>query len=350
MHPQELLQRCADLGFALAGVCEAAPSDHGGHVLRWIAEGRHGEMRYLATRVEMRLDPRVLVPGARSILLVADRYADGRSDRLGRPLFGRIARYARGRDYHRTMRRRLTLLRDECRARWPDERFRACVDTAPLLEREHAARAGLGRIGKHTLLIAPGLGSWLLLGAIVSTMIFELTPAVPTGDPCGTCTRCIDACPTACITPWSVDASACLSYLTLEHRGEIDPRFHAAMGDWLVGCDVCQEVCPHCQPTRRSRRAGIHPDYQASQDGIEVLKILDWTEADRAQVAEGTALERVSLPMLKRNAAIVAANTCPSQCRGEVIERLRRLAAAEEEPEMVRRTAERCAGRLAEEV
>jgi epoxyqueuosine reductase len=337
---QSILSRCTALGFARVGICDARPSSHADHVARWIAEGRHGEMQYLASRVELRLDPRALIPGAASIIVVADRYADGRPDRRGRSFHGRIARYARGRDYHVVLRRRLELLRDECLVEWPQHRFRVCVDTAPLLEREHAARAGLGAIGKNTLLIEPGVGSWLLLGAIVSTMHLELPGHSLAGDPCGTCTRCITACPTGCIDDWSVDASVCVSYLTLEHRSVIDEGVHAAIGDWLAGCDVCQEVCPHSQPTRRARRAPIREEYAALRDGFDVLSILEWQEEDRRRVAEGTPLERISLPMLQRNAAIVAVNTCPPGERAALRERLTRIAADPGRSEIVRAAAE----------
>lgn len=307
-------------------------------------------MEYLSKRLSLRLDPGELVEGARSIVCVADRYADGRPDTLGRPFFGRIARYARSRDYHEVLRERVEAVRDACRARWPGQRFRACVDTAPLLEREHAARAQLGRVGKHTLLIEPGVGSWTVLGAIVSTM--ELVPSDPPpwpDDPCGACTRCVDACPTRCIGEFTVDASACVSYLTIEHRGGIAERFHAAIGDWLVGCDVCQEACPHNQPTRRARSAPPRAEYAPRGQGFagfDALEVLDWTEDDRRRAVEDTALERVSLTMLKRNAIIVAANTCPPERRDRLQARLVSLASDACADPIVRETAEQALRRV----
>lgn len=343
-----ILARCDELGFARAGICAAEPSAHGDHVRRWLDEGRHGEMAYLAKRAAMRLDPAKLVEGAKSIVCVADRYHDGRPDLLGRPLFGRIARYARGRDYHLVMRDRVEAIRDECRAKWPEHRFRACIDTAPLLEREHAARAQLGRVGKHTLLMEPGVGSWLLLGGVVSTMELDPTeppPAWP-DDPCGACTRCIDACPTKCIGEFTVDASACVSYLTIEHRSAIAEGFHEAIGDWLVGCDVCQEVCPHSQPTRRSKSAPRRDDHAPRRDGFDAMAILDWSEEDRARAVADTALERVSLAMLKRNAIIVAANTCPVGGREGLRARLGAMVGDAREDTMVRETARQTVARM----
>jgi len=349
---QDIIHLCTTLGFARVGICDAARSDHAEQVTRWIEQGRHGEMRYLARRLDLRLDPRAMVPGALSVIVVADRYADGRPDRRGRAFHGRIGRYARGRDYHIVLRGRLEALRDECLQRWPEQRFRVCVDTAPLLEREHAARAGVGAIGRNTMLIEPGVGSWLLLGAIVSTMRLEVPDVLQVSqpaDPCGTCTRCIEACPTSCIGEWSIDASACVSYLTLEHRSAVDERFHAAIGDWLAGCDVCQEVCPHCQPTRRALRAPKRAEYEALRDGLGALAVLDWTEEDRRRMVEGTALERVSLAMLQRNAAIVAVNTCPPAQRAELRSRLAQIAGDSERPEIVRAAADAGVRRLGAE-
>jgi epoxyqueuosine reductase len=321
--------RCRDLGFALAGVCRAEPTSYREDYLRWISAGRHGEMGYLARNVEARLDPRVLVPGAKSIICVGDRYwVEGAGTKAGRhegtkdapspptPLpegdgsrRGRVARYARGEDYHSVMKKRLRALCDDLRAHYPEHTFRACVDTAPVLEREHAQRAGLGAVGKNTLLIRRGEGSYFLLGEIITTL--EIPPSEPSApDPCGSCTRCINACPTGAIARegWSVDATKCISYLTIEHRGEIDPQYHEAMGDWIFGCDICQEVCPHNQPTERSSRAEIQPAYSPRRDSFNLLDVLGWSEDDRRRAFARSSMKRAKLHMMKRNAAIAAAN------------------------------------------
>ena len=178
MPSERVLHRCRQLGFASAGICEAAPADRPDSLRDWLAAGRQGEMNYLQRNVEVRLDPRRLLEGARSIICVADRHADG-SKHPGSRNEGRIARYAQGDDYHRVMKKRLRVLSDELWTEFPEHRFRVCVDTAPLLEREHAARAGLGAVGKHTLLIERSVGSYLLLGAIVTTLPPE-TVEMPT--------------------------------------------------------------------------------------------------------------------------------------------------------------------------
>lgn len=302
-----VLAAAREIGFAAAAITDAAPPRHLDALRRWVAEGRHGEMDWIADRLDLLADPGRLLEGARSVIVVADRYHDGRPDRAIAGA-GRIARYARGRDYHRTIRRRLERLVEMLEIRLPGASFRVCVDTAPLLEREYAARSGLGRIGKHTLAITRGLGSWTLLGEVLTTAEIAATPSDPAPDPCGTCTRCIDACPTGAISPFSVDATRCVSYLTIEHRGEIPTEHHAGLGDWIFGCDICQEVCPHNQPTRAMRRGPTELALAPRRQGFDLLEVLGWTEEDRREAFVVSALKRVKLPMLQRNAAIAAAN------------------------------------------
>jgi epoxyqueuosine reductase len=356
-----ILERCRALGFALAGVARAAPSDRARELRQWLGAGRHGEMHYLASAEDVLVDPARLLPGARSIICVADRYHDGAADPPADPGAGprgRIARYARGRDYHRAMRLRLHALADELRASHPGAAFRSCVDTAPLLEREHAQRAGLGAVGKHTLLIEFGGSSYLLLGEIVTTLDLAPTEEPPSGpgapdpgapdpgapapgshDPCGTCTRCVDACPTGAIAPWSVDATRCISYLTIEHRGPIDRALHEPMGDWIFGCDVCQEVCPHNQPTERKRAAAVHGAYAPRRSAFALLEVLAWTEDDRRRAFAGSAMKRAKLVMMKRNALIAAGNALRRRPDPALRARIEEIAAAEGEDELVRATA-----------
>jgi epoxyqueuosine reductase len=336
-----ILDRCLDLGFALAGIAPAEPTRRAAELNQWLDAHRHGEMTYLDQNRALLLDPTRLVEGAKSIICVADRYHDGSADvgSVGgsRPR-GRIARYARGADYHRVMKQRLHQLCDELASEHPDETFRACVDTAPLLEREYAERAGLGSIGKHTLLIERGVGSYLLLGEIVTTLELEpSTPAAP--DPCGSCRRCIDACPTDAISLWSVDATKCISYLTIEHRSPIDEVFHELMEDWIFGCDICQDVCPHNQPTERTGDAPVHEAYAPRRTGFDLLEVLGWTEADRRAAFTGSAMKRAKLSMMKRNALIVAGNALMEGDHPALRARIEAIARDDDEDPMVRETA-----------
>ncbi|MFU8830156.1 MAG: tRNA epoxyqueuosine(34) reductase QueG, partial [Phycisphaerales bacterium] len=313
-------------GFALAGVAPASPSAHGEHVREWLASGKHGEMNWLGEHVDQRLDPAVMVPGARSVLLVGELYAtrnDGADEQ--RAGVGRIARYARGRDYHKGMRKRLIALADAAREEFglgEGDVLRAFVDTAPVLEREHAARAGIGWVGKHTLLIHPEKGSWFFLGGLISTVEISVPGEQRVvADHCGTCTRCIEACPTDAITAHEVDATRCISYLTIEHRSAIDPGFHESIGDWLYGCDICQEVCPHnseregrdvgeVNPALRARCTDLDAEHGRAPDGsgFDLLKVLGWSEDDRREAFQSSAMKRAKLDMMKRNALIVLTN------------------------------------------
>lgn len=339
---RSVLQRCHDLGFALAGVAPVRATRYERELRDWLAAGSHGEMQYLAEHLRERLDPRRIVPGARSILCVADRYHDGGPEpeqSPGQRPRGRVARYARGDDYHQVIKKRLHRLADELAGEFPGEIFRACVDTAPVLEREVAQRAGLGAVGKHTLLIEPGVGSWLLLGELITTL--ELAPSEPSGeDPCGSCTRCIDACPTGAIAPWTVDATRCISYLTIEHRSVIAPDFHEAIGDWIFGCDVCQDVCPHNQPTERAAGAPVHPAYAPRREGFDLLEVLGWDEQGRRDAFVRSAMKRAKLAMMKRNAIIVAGNVLARRDEPALRQRIEAIAVDADEDELVRRTAQ----------
>ena len=300
-------QRALEIGFDLVGIASAAPSAHREYVRHWLDEGRAGSMEYLARRIDERTDPATYLPGALSVVCVAINYHVP-LERV-RPeesaYQGRIARYALGDDYHELIKSRLHALADWMRDLAPEARTRACVDTAPVLERELAARAGVGWVGKHTGVLNAEIGSWLLLGEILTTL--PLPPDEPATDHCGTCTRCIDACPTAAITaPYQLDASRCISYLTIEHRDEIPPEFHEPIGDWLYGCDVCQDVCPH----NRQAPAAIDPALQPRfpSGSLDVREVAGWKEHDYRSRLRGSAMKRVKLPVLLRNAAIVARN------------------------------------------
>jgi epoxyqueuosine reductase len=349
---QPFLDLARGAGFSIAGIADARPSDHAEALRRWIAEGQHGSMAWLADDLEVRIDPGRLLPGVRSVLCVADRYAAPSPERRAAswPPRGRIARYARGQDYHVVMRDKLRALAKELRRRHPGEEFRIACDLLPVLERELAARAGIGLVGKHTLVIEPGGGSWILLGEVLTTVPIERTPRPGRSDPCGACTLCIEACPTEAITPFAVNASRCLAYTTIEHRGRIDPELLAPTDDWLFGCDLCQEVCPHNGPSRRKRRRPIDPRYAERMSSLDLLEILGWTEEDRLQATLRSAVRRAELEMLKRNAIICLGNALAKSGGASVdravVARLEAIAGGAEESALVRSTAADVLARL----
>ncbi|MFM9902054.1 MAG: tRNA epoxyqueuosine(34) reductase QueG [Polaromonas sp.] len=348
---REAIAHCEAQGFALAGICPVAPTQRGPELDAWLAAGKHGDMAWLESEVALRKDPARELSGARSMILVADQYADGAADPPLPQGSGRIARYARGRDYHWFIKRRLHLLNDVFRKRFPGHKFRSFVDTAPVLEREHAARAGLGWIGKHTLLIHPRAGSYLLLGGTLTTMNLRMPePPGPTPDACGACTRCIDACPTGAITPYSVDARRCIAYLTIEHRGPADPTLQPRVGDWIFGCDVCQEVCPHNTPRSGAPRR-VNPAYQSERRAFDLIEMLGWTLEQKRKAIEGSAMKRADLDMLKRNAVVALGNQAARSGSpggaGEALAALRGASIDQSLHEMVRQAAAQALDRLA---
>ncbi|MDH3584235.1 MAG: tRNA epoxyqueuosine(34) reductase QueG [Phycisphaerae bacterium] len=330
----QIKARALELQFALCGIAEARPSDHGDHVRDWLAAGHHGEMSWLDRNLETRLDPRQLLHGARSVICVADRIPA--SPPGPAPIgHGRVAAYAQVDDYHKVLKRRLFRLADGLRPAYPQHGFRVCVDTAPVLEHEHAQRAGIGWVGKHTLTLHARLGSHLLLGEILTTL--PLPADEPAEDHCGTCTRCIDACPTDCIRPYQLDASRCLSYLTIEHRGPIDPDFFPAMGDWIYGCDICQDVCPFNQ---RPHTDPPPDGYGRRPASLGLLQVLAWNEQDRRAAFTRSAMKRAKLDQMKRNALIVAGNQLRRHPDPALRHRLEQVSHDPDETDMVRATAQ----------
>ncbi len=335
---QEVVDLCISHGFAIAGVANASRSVHDAALVQWLKDEKQGEMEWMQRNVDVRLDPRNLVEGAKSVICVADRYGKLEGEEIGNR-DGRVARYARGCDYHKTMKKRLHAVCDVLKEKYPDSVFRGCVDTAPILEREFAQRAGIGAVGKHTLLIEQGVGSWLFLGAIVTTATIEPS-RINQSDPCATCTRCIEACPTDAITPWEVDARKCISYLTIEHRGDIEPDYYSEIGRWLFGCDICQEVCPHNQPNEVSDAAPIHESYSPMMESLDVLDVLGWDEEARRLVFRGSAMKRAKLGMVRRNAVIVAGNILAGQVDEALWSKLKSIANDQSEDPLVRTAAQ----------
>jgi epoxyqueuosine reductase len=288
-----------DLGFDRVAIGPAGPPDHGAEFRQWMEAGHAGTMAYLGRRIEERLDPARLLPGAVSIVCVALNYHQGDASD---PSWAPVARYAWGRDYHDVMAPRLDRLAAHLRD-VAGARCRAYVDTGPVLERDMAARAGLGWIGKNTMLLAPGLGSWFFIGVLLTTV--ELDHDTPLPDRCGSCRACLDACPTrAFVAPYVLDARRCISYLTIEHRGAIDPALHDGMGQWQFGCDLCQSVCPWNRKAGVTREPAFRP--AAPYPGAEA--VLAMSDAEFRHAFEGSALSRPKAEGMRRNAAIALEN------------------------------------------
>lgn len=311
---ERLFAEARALGFARVGVARAEPLAIEGERLRaWLAAERHGVMTYMADSAAARVDPTLahgapggpgLLPSAKSVIVLAMPYARG-SERVG-PTPGRVARYARGRDYHNVAGRRARTL-----AKWlrrQGHKCRATCDTMPIMERAWAERAGLGFIGKNCCLIVPGLGSHVLLATVLTSA--ELEPDAPQPERCGSCTLCLEGCPTrAFVAPRELDARKCISYLTIEESRPPPEELRAQLGDWLFGCDVCQDVCPFNRtavPTEESTRAFAADPRWDAHDAAALLRM---DEATFAAYAAGSPIQRAGRSGMARNAAIVLGNS-----------------------------------------
>lgn len=285
------------LEFAPVGI-----TPHADAFQQWLNQGHHGDMTYLSRNVAVRVDPRARMPGAQTAVVVAMNHAHRRPPDPG-GLTGAVARYAWGRDYHnilgKRVRRLVRRLRADGMGAWGG------VDTAPVLERSWGWAAGAGFVGKNTLLIVPGTGSWMLLGVVFIDGVLDSPIAVPLGDHCGTCRRCLDICPTHAFTSDRVlDARRCLSYWNIESRDLAPAQIRAAQGRWFFGCDLCQEVCPH----NHHPPDADHPDLQPRHAWVDLPQILATPDAALLERFTGTPLRRPGASGLKRNAAVCLGN------------------------------------------
>lgn len=304
--PEERIkEKARALGFDAVGITTAVPPGHDSHAAAWLSAGMHGEMGYLERRADLRSGPlgdERLLPRARSVVVLAARYAGPDSSA------GAVARYARGADYHDTIRAMENALGRWVEETWPGEKTRGFVDSGPIRERELAARAGLGWQGKHTNLISLDLGNWFFLGALLTTL--DLAPDPPvTANHCGTCTRCIAACPTgALLAPQTLDARRCVSYLTIELRGPIPRDLRPLLGDRIFGCDDCLAACPWNERAQAGRATILAArTVEANPDLLGWLDLLSSDEAFRARFA-GTPLLRTKREGLRRNVCVALGN------------------------------------------
>lgn len=308
-------QKAASLGFDLCGIAPVDDFPELPFLQEWLAKGYAGEMAWMARTAERRADARHVVPDARSVIATGTLYNTDRpySDALP-PEVARISRYAWGDDYHDVLKARLEQLLAWMREQ-SDEPFdaRAYVDTGPVQERVYAQYAGLGWIGKNTCLINPELGSWLFLGEIICTLALE--PDTQGLEQCGSCTRCLEACPTgALVEPGVLDSTCCLSYLTIELRTEIPDEHRRALGSHIYGCDICQEVCPYNQPAPVSEAV----EWQA-RAGLDLPRLVElWRrpDAELRRLTKGGAMTRAKIAGLRRNIAVAIGNSGDAEAIG----------------------------------
>ena len=326
MTPSEVKNAARECGFELAGVTRAVPlAEDSRRYLEWVDRGMAGAMGYLTDRrAGVRTDPRLLLASARSIICVGKLYnrPEMRSTEWADPDCGWVSRYAWGEDYHDVIRKGLEQL---ARKLGDGHEWKICVDTAPLLERSYAREAGLGWIGKNTCLINQEVGSWVFLGEILTSL--ELEPDSPPPDRCGTCTRCIDACPTQAIAPdgYQIDARLCIPYFTIELRGSVPEEMRAGIGQHVFGCDICQDVCPW------NRRAPVaeDPAFEPKHFAPPLDELAALSEDEFREMFRLSPIQRAKYSGFLRNVAIAMGNSGQEKFR-EPLERL-----AESPDEMV---------------
>lgn len=297
-----------ELGFQEVAITDVDLAPYAEHLAEWIARNFHGEMDYMARNQDLRLQPELLHPGTLRVICVRMDYAQQRDnslDFIDKKDIAYVARYARGRDYHKLVRKRLQKLADKIQQTAGPMGYRAFVDSAPVLERALAEKSGLGWIGKNTMLINKDAGSWFFLGELFTDLPLPVdTPDLPH---CGSCHACIDACPTnAFVQPNQMDARRCISYLTIELRDSIPEEFRAAMGNRVFGCDDCQLVCPWNKFTEPSQEADFSPRHRL--DDSSLVELFAWSEEEFLRNTEGSAIRRIGYECWLRNLAVGLGN------------------------------------------
>lgn len=319
MLKTRLLEQARSLGFNVLGVTPALPSPRLDAYLRWVDMGLYGTMGYLARedRVIRRRDLNVILPDVRSIIMVGLDYAAFNIPEsvLRDPLRGRISNYAWGGDYHPVMQPRLESL-----AAWLHEqaemKHRVYVDTGAILERSHAQQAGLGFIGKNTMLIHPRRGSYFFLGEILTTLEFDDYDTPQPETLCGGCTRCLKACPTGAFPqPYVLDARRCISYLTIELKGEIPLELRPLMGNWIYGCDVCQQVCPFVRRFAEETTEAVFRTLEVDRAAPPLRDMLTMTPAEFQHRFTGSAILRIGYERFLRNGCVAAGNASAPELR-----------------------------------
>ena len=297
------------LGFQQIGITDVDLSQYEPRFLAWLKKGFHGEMDYMEKHGSKRSRPAELIPGTIRIISARMDYLPPDTaifDVLNNPAKGYISRYALGRDYHKLMRKRLALLTEKISAAIGTVGYRAFCDSAPVLEKAIAEKAGLGWIGKHTNVINKKAGSWFFLGEIYTDLPLPIDEPVSKSH-CGSCTACIDICPTqAIVGPYQLDARRCISYHTIELRGAIPTEFRPLMGNRIYGCDDCQLVCPWNKFAKFTNETEFHPRHQL--DAPDLIALFAWTEAEFLKKTEGSAIRRIGHESWLRNIAVALGN------------------------------------------
>lgn len=308
---QKVKSRALELGFTKVGIAKAERLDaDAARLEEWLNRGYHASMEWMSRNVEKRTDPRIIVPNAKSVICVALNYYTP-AQHANESGIGKISRYAWGNDYHDIVTEKLQQLWGWMQQEFPGVEARYYVDTGPVMDKVWAQRAGIGWIAKHTNVITQEVGSWVFLGELITTL--ELEYDQPATDHCGTCTLCIEACPTdAIVEPYVVDSNKCLSYLTIEHRGEIAGDVADKFENWIYGCDICQDVCPwNHRFANETKEEGFKPREWNLAPNLEAWK--EMTQEEFSAKFKGSPIKRTKVSGLKRNVCLNSERSEESQ-------------------------------------
>ncbi|WP_236128762.1 tRNA epoxyqueuosine(34) reductase QueG [Rheinheimera sp. UJ63] len=325
---EQIKQWAAELGFQACGITKPDLAEHEAHLQQWLDAGFHGDMHYMAQHGMLRARPTELHPGTLSVISVRLDYLPqqaGFATNLADPNLAYISRYALGRDYHKLMRQRLKQLGQKIATLSAELAGRPFVDSAPILERPLAQKAGIGWVGKHSLVLAEQAGSWFFLGELLVNL--DLPIDTPHNGDCGSCVACITSCPTgAIVAPYVVDARRCISYLTIELAEAIPEQFRAQIGNRIYGCDDCQLVCPINRAAPLSQESDFQRRPQWQDQSL--LALFQWDEATFLQLTEGSAIRRIGFERWQRNIAVALGNAPYDPAISELLQH--RLADASE--------------------
>lgn len=312
---EQIKHWAVELGFNQCAITDTELDEHETHLLNWLKAGFHGDMDYMQRHGTKRSRPAELTPGTVRVISVRMDYqpagAANADSVLQNKQLAYVSRYALGRDYHKLMRQKLQKLANKINAHSDDFQYRAFVDSAPVLEKALAEKAGLGWIGKHSNLLSNTAGSWFFLGELYINLPLPVDQPTEQNH-CGSCTACIDACPTdAIVAPYKVDARRCISYLTIELRDSIPVEFRKAMGNRIYGCDDCQLVCPFNKFSSATEQTDFEPRHQL--DSTSLVELFSWTEAEFYERFEGSAIRRIGYQCWLRNIAVALGNADSQQ-------------------------------------
>lgn len=306
-YTQLIRNHALELGFDACGFARAGRLEEEERRLeQWLKQDRHGTMDWMNRNFDKRVDPTLLVPGARTVVsLIASYHHPSHEELIGVKDEPLIAKYAQGRDYHKVLKKKLKELFRFTNDLYGGIEGRYFTDSAPVLDKAWAVKAGLGWVGKNSNILNKNFGSWFFIAEMIIDV--ELDYDTPVTDHCGTCTRCIDACPTDAIyEPYRVDASKCISYLTIEHKGEIDQQYHTDMENWIFGCDICQDVCPWNSKAKLAQFTDLYPRARVTEKELQDLQRLD--EEGFNKLFEGSPVRRTKFEGFSRNLSIVEKN------------------------------------------